>query len=333
MVTGIGEPVVAPVQVDRGGAGRRPGVADRCGRDGGRRRSQHAGGVPGPRPSTPSAGRECTVTGQRPVPSACPDHDLRSTPPRVGNGSGASRVSSSTRPQPTWSPARTASSTKAVPGSSTVAGEGVVGEPRVGPQGEPAGQHGAVAVGHATTAPSSGWPAGRWPRPGTSPPPSAAASSQSRRAGRRTSAGRRPGRRSAGEQARQSTGTPLVCRVARAVEQRSRSSRPPRSTGTRATPSVLVTAVLGHRGEHPVRADLQNVVTPSASRVVTRRRTGPPPGRAAPSTRGRGSRRVGEPAGQVGHHRHPRRVEGQRRREPRGTRPASAPSAASGTRG
>ena len=67
-----------------------------------------------------SSGRACTSTERCPPSSGPPTVTWTWTAPSAGSISGACRVSSSTRPQPAWSPARIASSTNAVPGSSTV---------------------------------------------------------------------------------------------------------------------------------------------------------------------------------------------------------------------
>ena len=68
----------------------------------------------------PPSGREWIETSRRPVLLGGADRDLQRTAPCSGRSSGACRVSSSTRSAPTSSPACSASSTKAVPGRSTV---------------------------------------------------------------------------------------------------------------------------------------------------------------------------------------------------------------------
>ncbi len=55
-------------------------------------------------------------TGRPPVPSGASAVTCMTTPPVAGTSSGACNVRSSTAAQPTASPARTASSTKAAPG-------------------------------------------------------------------------------------------------------------------------------------------------------------------------------------------------------------------------
>ncbi len=70
-------------------------------------------------PSWPS-GREYTYSWRYPVSSGAPTVIWTAMPPSSGRMSGASRLSSTSWPQPTWSPAWTASSTNAVPGSRAV---------------------------------------------------------------------------------------------------------------------------------------------------------------------------------------------------------------------
>ncbi len=69
--------------------------------------------------SSANSVREYTETPRRPVSSGASRTTRTTTASVSPSTSGASRVSSSTTPQPTWSPARIASSTKAVPGSRT----------------------------------------------------------------------------------------------------------------------------------------------------------------------------------------------------------------------
>ncbi|RPK41073.1 hypothetical protein EES37_20525 [Streptomyces sp. ADI91-18] len=122
--------------------------------------------------SSPSArsSREWKATDRRPDASGAATVIWSSTPPSSGSTSGAARVSSSTRSQPTCSPARRASSTNAVPGS------------RTEPMTVWSPSHGWVAAdsrpvrsrpsasARLTEAPSRGWSADRRPAVVTSPP-------------------------------------------------------------------------------------------------------------------------------------------------------------------
>ena len=102
----------------RFGAGRRP--VGEGGAGGAPARGEQAAGVPGPRARRPSALAGVHPEGARPGRRRpAPTHDLELDGAASGSTSGASRVSSSTVSQPTCSPARRASSTKAVPGKST----------------------------------------------------------------------------------------------------------------------------------------------------------------------------------------------------------------------
>ena len=131
----------------------------------------------------------------------------------------------------------------------------VVGQPRVGGQREPPGEHEhRPESGSATDAPSSGCSAAA--RPGrvdvTAPASHAVASSAG--AGRRTSAGR-PGAPVPANSAGQSTGTPRTWTWASAVVTASASGRSLRSAGANtASPSTLSAAATV---QHAVRTDLE----------------------------------------------------------------------------
>ena len=131
----------------------------------------------------------------------------------------------------------------------------------------------------------------------------------------------------------------------RPVDGHTRDVRPAEERGERLAPPAHppaapprrrrrhVDALPGHRGQHRVRTQLQEPGHPLLGRARgSRRRTAPAAARAPPSTPGRSTRPSTSCAGHVRDHRDPRLLERQPLRRPRGTPPASAPSAASGTR-
>ncbi|RGC65733.1 hypothetical protein C5N14_27190 [Micromonospora sp. MW-13] len=165
--------------------------------------------------SSSSSGCECTVTSRAPDAPGAPTRTCTRAPPDAGSASGVSTVSSRTRDAPTSSPARTANSTNAVPGTTT----------------EPAttcsANHGWVAAesrpvnttssppASRTAAPSRPWPAAPRPAPETSPPNERSTAGQNRSrwnayVGRSTGAAPDPAYTPA-----QSTPTPATCSSAR----------------------------------------------------------------------------------------------------------------------
>ncbi len=87
------------------------------------------------------------MTGRAPFSSGAPTQTWTTAAEFSVRTRGLARVSSSTRSQPTWSPARTASSRKAGGGEGCHAADGVVHQPGVGLGGEASGEQDAVRSG------------------------------------------------------------------------------------------------------------------------------------------------------------------------------------------
>ena len=165
---GFGEVPVEAVHGDGDGTGRRP----HAGRDGRRRgtRTESAGGVLGPGQALARVG-DAGADDDRPAarPVGRPGEHLQSIAPCSVKTRGACRVRSSTCPPPVCAQACRASSTKAVPGNSTVSRTAW------------SGSHGWLSIqrrpvysrppsGSSAVAPSSGCSAGLRPTAVTSPP-------------------------------------------------------------------------------------------------------------------------------------------------------------------
>ena len=290
----VGQPVVEVVEVDgsrpagrpRGEVGRR-----RCADAGGER----PGGVPGPR------GRRCRRSGARVDGHGAAGRRRRRRRRRPGAGPRRARAAPAGpagsvprrwRSRPA-SPARSASSTKRGAGHEHGAGDGVVGQPRVGAEGQPAGEHGAVAVGERDRR-AEQRVAGARPARRRSASPRSAGRVQpvALRAGRRRWAGRRAGA-GAGEDGRPvDRSTPRGARLRQRRRACAAASSRSRRSARRATVGVLGAVAAAMRGQHRVRADLQE--PGHAPRRQRGHRVGEPDrrrGPAAPSTRRRDTAR------------------------------------------
>ena len=243
-------------------AARRPRGARRCSRLGGRHGASAARaprGVAGPTPPPrPRGGSGSRSRAGRPRLGRRPRPGWRPPAARAGR-SGACRVSSSTLCAPTCSAGPQRQLDEGGAGQEDGAGDGVVGQPGVGRQGEAAGEGEArPRSGSSIAAPSSGCSAVAWPAAARSPAPLGRSRASSACAGRgRWAAGlawrRCPRRR------RPSRASPRRRGRRRAQRSgRSASGRPSRRVGTKVGLLVFVGEALArHRAEHRVGAELE----------------------------------------------------------------------------
>ncbi len=216
------------------------------------------------RSPSPSA-LERAVRVRRPDASAGPTRSWSCTPPCSGRTSGAARVSSSTRSQPTSSAARRASSAKAVPGSRTEpmttcpASQGWVWSERRVVNNRPS------PSGSSTAALSSGCPVASRPTAPRSPVRVWSGVGQNRwcwkaYVGRSTACASRPARNAV-----QSISVPCTCRCVRAARRVAASERSLRSTGVHTASSGADSLAKADRT--PSGPSSRNRVTPSAPRA------------------------------------------------------------------
>ncbi|PSK59022.1 hypothetical protein B0E53_06927 [Micromonospora sp. MH33] len=217
-------------------------------------------------PSGSWSGWACTATGRQPASSRGPTRTWTRTAPCAGSTSGAAMVSSRTWQGPNSSPARSTSSTSAVPGTMTW------------PATTWSASHGwadsdsrpvstaASSPASRTAAASSGWPAA--PRP-------ARETSEVRPAGR--SQNRSPAKAYVGRSTRvaaapaktgaQSTATPAAKSSASPVSRARASGRPRRWVATAWASPVSVSRISAVRTLcGPIS---RNVSTPASRRAVT----------------------------------------------------------------